>query len=309
VDEGLAMLPNVLSALAIGFAGWFVARILRDVVTNVLAATGVDRAGERVGLGGTTKLSGLLGLVVYVLVFVPALIAALDTLAIESISGPATEMLAALMTAVPNLLGAAIILAVAWFVSGFVASVISSLLGGLGFDQVPGKLGLKQAFQGATTPSKLVGKLVVFFVMLFASVEAANRLGFAQVSELVSTFTAFGGQVLLGVAIIGIGFWLSNLAHATLRRVNAKATAVAAIVRFAILGLVLAMGLRAMGLADDIVNLAFGLTLGAVAIAVALSFGLGGREAAGRQLEHWFGRMRGDVPGEVRPAKRIPTSR
>jgi hypothetical protein len=52
------------------------------------------------------------------------------------------------------------------------------------------------------------------------------------------------------------------------------------------------MGLRAMGIADDIVNLAFGLTLGAVAIAVALSFGLGGREAAGKQMEHWLSKFR-----------------
>jgi hypothetical protein len=52
------------------------------------------------------------------------------------------------------------------------------------------------------------------------------------------------------------------------------------------------MGLRAMGIADDIVNLAFGLTLGAIAVAVALSFGLGGREAAGRQMEHWLASWR-----------------
>ena len=61
-----------------------------------------------------------------------------------------------------------------------------------------------------------------------------------------------------------------------------------------ILGLVLAMGLRAMGIADSIVELAFGLVLGAIAVAVALSFGLGGREAAGRQMEHWLSRMRRD---------------
>jgi hypothetical protein len=54
----------------------------------------------------------------------------------------------------------------------------------------------------------------------------------------------------------------------------------ARIAQFAILGLVFAMGLRAMGIANEIVQLAFGLVLGAVAVAVALSFGLGGREAA-----------------------------
>ena len=52
------------------------------------------------------------------------------------------------------------------------------------------------------------------------------------------------------------------------------------------------MGLRAMGLADDIVNLAFGLTLGAIAVAFALSFGLGGREAAGEHMQHWLSQFR-----------------
>ena len=48
------------------------------------------------------------------------------------------------------------------------------------------------------------------------------------------------------------------------------------------------MGLLAMGIADDMVNLAFGLTLGALAVAFVLSFGRGGRKAAGRQMEYWL---------------------
>ena len=108
-------------------------------------------------------------------------------------------------------------------------------------------------------------------------------------------FIQFGSQVLLGGVIIAVGFWLSNLAYAAIVRLHgAESGALASIARFAIVGLILAMGLRAMGLADDIVNLAFGLTLGAIAVAVALSFGLGGREAAGRQMEYWLSRFRGE---------------
>jgi hypothetical protein len=295
VEGFLAMLPNVLAAAAIGLVGWFVARILRDLVANLLSAAGADRLGERAGLRGTTTLSGLLGLIVYIFVFVPALVAALNALKIEAISAPATEMLGTFMGALPNLFGAALILAVAWFVSSFIANLVSNLLGGMGFDQLPERLGLGQAFRTETTPSQLVGKIVVFFVMLFALVEAANRLGFGQVSDLVGTMIEFGGQVLLGIAIIAAGVWISNLAHSAMIRVSGDSGAPAAgLVRFAILGIVIAMGLRAMGLADDIVNLAFGLTLGAVAVAVALSFGLGGREAAGRQMEHWLSRLRGE---------------
>jgi hypothetical protein len=295
VDQLLAMLPNVVAAAAIGVVGWFVARILRDLVTNLLSAAGADGLGERAGLRGTTSLSGLLGLVVYVFVLVPAIIAALNALQVEAISGPATEMLGSFMAAIPNVFGAAVILAVAWFVSSFIASLAASLLGGMGFDELPEKLGLARAFQSETSPSELVGKLIVFFVMLFAVVEAAGRLGFVQVSGIVSVLIGFGGQVLLGVAIIAVGFWISTLARDAIRRVTgADAAPLANLARFAILGIVIAMGLRAMGLADDIVNLAFGLTLGAVAVAVALSFGLGGREAAGKQMEYWLAGLRGE---------------
>jgi hypothetical protein len=113
------------------------------------------------------------------------------------------------------------------------------------------------------------------------------------VSDIVSSFIRFGGDVLLGSAILVIGFWLANVAYEAIDRASgAKSQGLARIGRFAILALVLAMGLRAMGIADDIVNLAFGLTLGAIAVAVALSFGLGGREAAGKLMDHWLARWR-----------------
>ena len=129
--------------------------------------------------------------------------------------------------------------------------------------------------------------------MLFATVEAASRLGFSQVSDIVSIFIQFGGDILLGSVILMVGFWLANLAYNAIDRASGKGSSgLANIARIAIIGLVVAMGLRAMGIADDIVNMAFGLTLGAVAVAVALAFGLGGREAAGKQLEYWFKKMR-----------------
>lgn len=295
LDDMLGHLPNIFAAAIIGVVGWFLARILRDIVSNLLSVAGADRLGEKVGLQGTMKLSALVALVVYVFVLVPAMIAALDALKIEAISTPATGILQSFMGAIPNLFAAGIVLTVAWFLSRFVANLLVSLLGGAGFDGLPTKLGLPEAFSGKTTPSALAGKLVVFFVMLFATVEAADLLGFAAVSQIVATMIEFGGQVLLGVGIIGVGFWLAGLAHTALQRGGQGKNAVlAGVVRFSIVGLVLAMGLRAMGLADDIVNLGFGLTLGAVAVAFALSFGLGGREAAGKQMEHWMKTLRGE---------------
>ncbi len=298
VNEILGMVPNLFGAVLIGVVGWFLAKIVRDLVSNLLTAAGTDRLGEQVGLRGTMSLSHLIGLVAYILILVPAVIAALQALEIEVITGPATDMLNRMMAAIPDIFAATIILGIAFAISRLVSHLMGTLLGGLGFDSLPGKLGLGQAFTGQTTPSSLVGKVLVFFIMLFAVVEASSQLGFEQVSDLVTMFIEFGGQVLLGSAIIAIGFWLANLAHGTIVRVHGGNSAgVANIARFAILGLVIAMGLRAMGLANEIVNLAFGLTLGAIAVTVALSFGLGGREAAGKQMEHWFGQLRGEHKG------------
>ena len=117
-----------------------------------------------------------------------------------------------MMTALPNIFAAAIILGIAYFVAALVSSLISNLLGGMGFNALPEKLGMGQAFTNESTPSQLVGRIASFFIMLFAAVEASNRLGFEQVSELVAMFIQFGSQVILGGIIITVGFWLSNLA-------------------------------------------------------------------------------------------------
>ena len=99
---------------------------------------------------------------------------------------------------------------------------------------------------------------------------------------LPESVRATGADILLGLVILAVGYWLADLAGRAIERTSHDGRGMARIARVAILGLVLAMGLRAMGVADDIVNLAFGLVLGAVAVAVALAFGLGGREAASR---------------------------
>jgi hypothetical protein len=293
VTKTLDMIPSIFAAFVIGFVGWLIARVLAGLVTNLLVAAGVDKTGAETGLGKSVRISKVIGTIVMVFVFVPALIAALDALKIEAISRPATDMLGKLLAAVPNIVGAALTLTITFFVARFAAQLLARLINGLGLDAMPEKLGLGSVFTGSAQPSTLAGTLVMFFAMLFATVEAANQLGFTQIRDVVTLFIKFGADVLLGGLILVVGLWLANVASMAISRTNdGRAPVFASLARVAILGLVIAMGLRAMGIADDIVNLAFGLTLGAIAVAVALSFGLGGREAAGRQMEYWLAKLR-----------------
>jgi hypothetical protein len=293
INEVLALLPNIFAAFVIGFVGWLVAKVMRGLVTNLLAAAGVDKAGHSAGLDQSVHVSRVVGTLVFIFIFIPTLIAALDALQIEAISRPATEMLGRILDSVPHLVAAALILVVTYYVAKFASALVSRLLNGMGFDALPGKLGLTKVFAGDLKPSALVGMVIMFFAMLFATVEAANQLQFGQVGIVVTTFIRFGGDILLGAVILIIGFWLASLVHGIIMRGSAdNAQGLAKLARVAIIGLVIAMGLRAMGIADDIVNLAFALTFGAIAVAVALSFGLGGREAAGKQMEHWLSQLR-----------------
>jgi len=293
LNKILDLVPNIFAAAVIGFVGWLVAKVLRGLVTNLLVAVGADRAGNAAGLHESVRISRVAGTIVFIVVFVPSLIAALDALKIEAVSKPATDMLARFLAAVPNLVAAALILVVTYYVARFAAQLLARLLASLGADALPQKLGMQAMFQGGMKPSNLVGWLLLFFAMLFATVEAANRLEFTQVRDVVTTFIEFGGNILLGGVILVVGFWLANVAYLAISRASGERTVgLAQIARLAILGLVIAMGLRAMGIADDIVNLGFLLTFGAIAVAVALSFGLGGREAAGKQMEYWLAKLR-----------------
>ena len=86
VGKLLGFLPNLFAAAIIFLLGWFVARIVQRIVTNLLAAVGVDSVGERVGLDkvlGRQRLSGLIGLLVYALILLPVLISALNAKADE----------------------------------------------------------------------------------------------------------------------------------------------------------------------------------------------------------------------------------
>ena len=293
LDKILVVLPNIVSAGIILGVGWLLARIVQRIVTNLLVAIGADRLSERVGLDrivGAQGISGVIGLVVYILILIPVLIASLNALALEAVTQPASNMLNTLLAALPAIFAAVLVLIMAYVVGRVIAGLITNLLSGVGFNAVLSQIGLGRASQsGGRSPSEIVGFLVLVAVMLFATIEAARQLGFALLASLVHDFTVFAGHITLGLIIFGIGLFLADLASRTLRNSGAvQSGLMATAARLSIIVLSGAMALRQMGLANEIINLAFGLLLGAVVVAIALALGLGGREIAARELNQWI---------------------
>ncbi|WP_373542707.1 mechanosensitive ion channel [Chamaesiphon sp.] len=312
LNDILSALPNIFKAGLIALVGWFVARIVRELVTNLLAAAGTERLAAKIGLNRAApgqSLSGLLGTVVYLMVLIPTAVAALDALQIPAISGPATSMLQRVLDTIPQILTAAAILAIAYVVSQFIGELVSNLLSGLGFNNIFRALGLNALHDATTatpvtpvsgseivptsstkqTPSEVAGLVVRIGVMLVATVAATEVLGIPSLNQLVDGLLLISGQILSGVVVFAIGLYLANLAQ---RVVSSSGTQQSQVLgqaaRLAIIIFVGAMALQQMGIAASIVNLAFGLLLGAVAVALAISFGLGGRDVASEQLRDWL---------------------
>jgi hypothetical protein len=312
VNDAVAYLPNLFITGVIIFVGYILAKIVRGIVEGLSNSLGLQTQAEKVGLFKNSNVSKFLGSFVFAVIIITTLIVAFEALGIEAISQPATSMLNEIMHAIPQIIAAGLILIVAYIVSRFVGRLVAELISGAGVDEIPMKLDI-QRFLGQTRVSDVVGCLIVFFTMLFAVSEAANRLGLEQVSVLIAMFIQFGASILLGAVILVIGFWLANVVANVVQRGEYNSSRwLGNLVRILIMGLVIAMGLKAMGIADSIVNLAFGLTLGSVAVAFALAFGLGGRQPAERLLGDLLDKAKteGNKPNplhkdEVKPAEPV----
>lgn len=297
LSKVFAFLPNLFGAAVILAVGWLLARVAQRIVTSLMGATGADSLGDRVGVSrvlGERKLSSLVGLIVYVLIFIPIVVTALDALGLRAVSDPATAMLDRVLAAVPLLFGAALILGVAYLVGRLLSELVSTLLESIGFDRFLQRIGFRITGTAVTdagptrSASDLVGWIALVAIMLFATIEALRMMEFELLAGIVAEFTVFLGNVLLGVIILAVGLYFGSLASGAIASSGTRnAALLGTLARTAILVLAGAMALRQAGLAEDIINLAFGLLLGAVAVAAAIAFGIGGRELAARQLEKW----------------------
>ena len=288
LNKFMNAIPNLIGAGVIGYAGWIIATIVSQLV-GVGLTTVDDQIAEKTG-NTDMKISSFGSAFIFGGILLPIIVSALGVLNIPAISEPASAMIKKLMAAVPNIIGAAIILLVAYFVAKFVVHMLSGLLSGMNIDSLPEKMGAQGIFTSDFTPTKLVGGAIMFFSMLTASTAAINVLQIDVISNIFSKVLEFGGGILVGGVILIVGNFLSSIAHQKL--VASGNAGLANIARIAIIGLVLAMGLKAMGLADNIVNMAFGFTLGSIAVAIALAFGLGGRDAAKSISDHWAGKIK-----------------
>jgi hypothetical protein len=289
----LGFLPNIIGAGVVFFIGMLLAKVVRQLIETALgalpfekwASSASSKVGEETGTtaghhaaydqeadtatatatstesSGGSALSALpktLATVVYALIMIVVAIAALQILGIPSISGPAEQMLTTIFDAIPNIIAGLIMLGIGVMIAKFAGDILGQILEGFGLDR---SLHSMEVLPADKSASPVIAKIVQIAIVLFFAVMAAQMLGFPQITTFLSEILALGGKVLFGGAIIAAGFFIANLLA---KMVSGTA---GTILKYATLVLFVAMGLKYMGIADSIIELAFGaLVVGCVPV-------------------------------------------
>ncbi|WP_026915332.1 mechanosensitive ion channel [Christiangramia portivictoriae] len=291
VNEFLSFIPNLVAAILIGFIGYILAKFVSNLIN--IGGTFLDSMVDKTGFKDTDKLINILKKVVFIVIFIPFLIQAFNALELDAISGPANDILADFTALIGEILIAGIILAVFIWGGKYLANFLEDLFRSMGLDRAAEKIHIHNMIGRDQSLSKIVANLVYFFLVFFGIITAVEIIGLTQLTEILDQILMLTGQILFGLIILAVGNYISLLIYNSMSKADGS-NFVAKIVRWASLALFLAIALETMGIANEIVELAFGLTLGAIAVAVALSYGLGGREAAGEHFKEIVQKLKDD---------------
>ena len=282
LDTMWGYLPNILAAVVVLWAGFFIARLVRELLIPVFDRLKVNRLQEKAGITveDPGKLSNTLSYIVYVLILIPVVITALRALNINAISDPAIRMLDIIFAFIPNILAALIILVIGCMVAKLAVNIVERLIGAAGLDAK-----LSRQLNGEDEKfalSKIAGGTVHVVLVIFFLVESFGVLHLDVLTKIGNALIAYLPSVL-AVLILLACYIGSAMAQKALLKGGHRGFALGC--RIAIYGLGGFMILSELGIAQELVNTVFILAAAALAVAFALAFGIGGREFASRMLK------------------------
>src|SRR5829696_4360740 len=211
---------------------------------------------------------------------------------------PLQEAISVFLSYIPQLIGAVIILVIGYIVAKVLEAVVGRVLQAIGFDGWMERGGIKQFFDRAETkhtPATIIGKLVFWFVFIIALTMAADALGIPQVSAVLGQLLAFIPNIIAAIVILILAALLANFLSGIVRGATGSGI-LGSIAQYAVIVYAVFAALTQLGIAVELTAPTFLILLGAVALAAAIAFGIGGREVARDVLEKAYNRS-GEVTG------------
>lgn len=283
-------IPNIIAAGFILFLGFYFCKFIKNLVKNLIINLPIDKwmtkalgQDSKTALTNEAQLADVLSTVVYVLIFVPILATALDTLGVAALSKPIVALLDQVVSFIPNLVTAVLLLVIGGFLAKLIGNLVEKLLETSGINQYSKYLSFDEKTANYSL-SKVIANLVrcvlgVFFLVQAIAVlnlEVLNAIGFSIIAFLPAIISSL---LILAIAVIGGNILADFFGKVTNNKFLAE------LVRYGLIVLAVFMTLDQLGIAQTIVQSAFTIILSALAVAFALAFGLGGRDFAAKQLD------------------------
>lgn len=295
MDRFLAFLPNLISAAVILILGFFVAKFVKNLAAAFLSTINIDgwfnkltnKTGspEKMDANDKDKLANVLANVAFVLILIPIVTIALEALQIDSISQPITSMLNQVLNMVPNIFVAIILITVGVVIAKFIGDLLTSLLKGTGIDNISKYLNSSQSSKAPSFDvANIIGTVVKVLIIIFFTVEALNVLQLDVLNNIGSAVIAYLPFALSALIILGLGIAGATMLSNYILKSSGNRL-IAGVVKYAIIILAVFMTLDQLNFASSIVNLAFLFIIAGIAVAFAISAGIGGRDVMKRQLE------------------------
>ena len=275
--------PDVIIALLVLVLAFVVAWIAKKLVIKLAKVVGVERAMARAGstkenIEKTIRFVGKLVYFIVFLLFVPGIF---EKLGLNNVATPLVSMMNNLVAYLPNIIGAIIIAIIGLFIAKVVKEIVSPILRKLKVNEWAAKIGIDT--KKIDVAGIIATTFYIIIIVLFV-VEALSTLQLEILTRIGNSIIRYLPYALSAATILLIAFLLGSWVESTLVRKFSvsKFTAAAARVGIVITGIFLA--LSQLGVATALVNGTYILVIGAVAVAFAIAFGIGGKEFAAHTM-------------------------
>ena len=282
VNTFIEYLPRIIASVILVYVGIFVAIVLGQIVSVLLKKTKIDTFAHRADIEKQPiLLSDVFVKILMAIIILVTIVQALIVLRISAISDPALAIVNAIFGAIPSIILAVVVISCGLLVTGIACGILENILIGVNFDGIVTKI-LPRFKLSAT---KIVVGIVRTLIILFVFAQGIEVLNLAILTTLVSAIVGYLPMVIKAFVIAFVAFIGASLVESLLLKISPKATSIAKIAKTAIFTVAGFMILSQLGIATDIVNTAFVITLAAIAVSFALAFGLGGKDFAKKTLD------------------------
>ncbi len=284
VNSFLSIVPNIVAAVVIVMVGLFVAKLVKDLLIPILKALKIDTLQEKAGVQASenSSFSTVIANIVYALIVLVVISAALSQLGISAIYAPANQIVSAIFNAIPSILCAILIIAIGVFIAKLVSTALGSVLASVGADKLTEKV---TGVSSKVSLSKAIAAIVKYVIVIIVIVQGVNVLGLPVLTNIGSAIISYMPAALSAVIVIAIALFCANTAESLIVKKFPKAKGAALAAKIAIYVVAAFISLSQLNIAAKIVDTTFLLVVAALCVAFAIAFGVGGRNFAQNVLK------------------------